>query len=69
MTRQHGPRARGSARDELLTAPPIELPPDAAAPTPMLQRRTDSGQGADANEGQLDRGRVLPGVQPRSRDT
>ena len=68
MTRQHGPRARGYVRDELFAAPAVELPPDAAAPTPMPQRRMDSGQESDAHEGQLDRGRFLPGVQPRPRD-
>ena len=52
----------------LFAAPAVELPPDAAAPTPMPQRRMDSGQESDAHEGQLDRGRVLPGVQPRPRD-
>ena len=68
MTRQHGPRARGAVRDELFAAPAVELPPDAAAASPRLQRRTDSGLESGAHEGQLDRGRVLPGVQPRPRD-
>ena len=72
MTRQHGPRACGYVRDELFAAPAVELPPDAAAAnraaSPRLQRRTDSGLESGAHEGQLDRGRVLPGVQPRPRD-
>ena len=68
MMRQHGPRARGPVRDELFAAPAVELPPDATAASPRLQMRTDSGRESDAREGQLDRGRVLPGVQPRPRD-